>query len=294
MSKSPSYFLFEARVGKENTPLFENQIDLAKSIMSLKDHQYKSKRESTVRSSLSQIFTGERNVSKNLRKAIEDAILSRYDNLSHVESFKKDLFDSFKYQSESRLIEKRLDIGDKDFFDLRNETEKASEIIIVTLEPAELHHSIYADELKNQLLYKLGVIKPTPEYSNLVEANYKFFLPNSKNSLIAIKFWKSLRNRLNEEYSMNIQLADKTLTEINNLGKLKVYTIDEELCCFPVIALQYNSIKITSFCVSYVRNDPSVARYSDDVTQLWKDTHLKKLLTFSEQGLNEIKFTDII
>ncbi len=69
-------FFFKQKFGKRKTPLFKSQAELAEVCMSDPSNPMYGKMSVTVRSSISQIFIGERKVSKNVSTALKQAIVT--------------------------------------------------------------------------------------------------------------------------------------------------------------------------------------------------------------------------
>ena len=68
-------FFFERKFGEVNKPLFKSQIQMATFFIEDILNPYYKKNSITTRSAISQVFCGERNVSKNLKIALERAIV---------------------------------------------------------------------------------------------------------------------------------------------------------------------------------------------------------------------------
>lgn len=272
--KSPSDAVFDSTYAKGGKTLFKSQVELAEEI--LKAEEFSNKNPVTVKSSLSQIFTGERNISKNLQSALFKALEKRFDkNKYDFEEFKNLLLESFRVNYEERLAQKRNKLLDIDYDNLINETKTASELIISTLEPAEIHKSPLADQLKDELLQKVGVFEAE---GTMKSASYWFFLPKGSQSYVARDFWEKLRAYILEESSAyTSQTIDDKLLSLNEEGKIRTFLVDINYVLIPSVFLNYRSPKISGYCVSYIVDTPSVAALSNKVVHTWLNEILPKL-----------------
>lgn len=73
-------FFFLKKFKPNNLQLFDLQNEITDLLVSNKDSPFYKKRFTTVQSSISQIFSGQRNISKNFEKALEYAIEQKLKN----------------------------------------------------------------------------------------------------------------------------------------------------------------------------------------------------------------------
>lgn len=264
---TPLEAFYSLKVSKTGDPLFENQADLAHTLISTKNTGYTDKNPSTVRSSLSFVFTGERSISKNLCKALFTVIEPKFDKEKFdFESFKNDLQLSFASVYETKLAEKRKAVGDIDYLNLISRTKSGQNFIITTLSPAELHTSILADQLKAELLQKIEIVdKESPDM--YTPGKFKFYLPNE---IIARRFWDGLRNFAMKEYGFNEALINEKLKIADSNGYLNTFIVSEKIALYPFIIIDYEKAMICDgFCVSHRGSTPSVAQLTAEHTLTW-------------------------
>lgn len=281
---TPNEAVFVARFRKGNKPLFESQIDLATAIIELPHSDYPNKNAVTVRSAVSQIFTGERNLSKNLRSALFTVIGKRFDKKKYnFPKFEKLLIEKFRANYEYRFETKRSGLGDIDYKSLIDATKTAKELLITTLEPAELHKSELADRLKDELLQKTNIVPS--DAPSLIQGTYHFYFPDTQDGRIAKEFWLKLRSYAMEQYDLKLPEINKKFEQANSGKEPKIltYLVSPKLALYPFIFLEYKTIKIRGFCVSYIDQDPSVAELSFDVVHTWKEHIFPTLLSEAKQ-----------
>lgn len=278
---TPNEAVFIAKFAKGSKPLFESQVELANSIINIKNSDFTNKNILTVRSSISQIFTGERNLSKSLRDILFQVIESRFDkNKYSFKEFEKLLIQTFRSNYEERLEIKRNGMGDIDYRSLIEATKKGTTFLITTLEPAELHKSELADKLKNELLEKTGIVPKSNV--DVLPAKYKFYLPDKDGGRIAREFWEELRKHAIKEYDIKERDIDIKLKRANQNGDLLTYLVPLQIAMHPYVFINYiNRRKVTGFCVSYKNENPSVAELS-----------LKVVYTWFEEYENDVKFIE--
>lgn len=277
--QSPQEAVFASKFGKGNKPLFESQLDLANTIMQLPNSDFNSKNALTVRSAISQIFTGERNLSKNLKHVLFLAIETKFDsNKYDFKKFETKLLEKFKVIYEERLTNKRSRAGDKDYWKLIEKTKEGKNFLITTLEPAELHKSDLAKRLKNELLEKTGIVPLTEE--NVVPAKYRFYLPDRESGRVAREFWESLREHAIDEYNLEPDDVDQKLETANKDGRILTFLAPVDIAMHPYVFIGdiKTKRKIIGFCVSYKDIEiPSVAELSLKVVYTWMEIYENKL-----------------
>jgi hypothetical protein len=270
--------VFVHRFGVRNSHLFKNQADLATAIVTNKDSGFFNKKELTMRSALSQVFSGERGLSKTLQQALLVVIKPRFDDSKHDFAKFKELFvEKIQTAYHDRQKEKVLDLGDRDYQSLLDATKTGKDFLITTLEPAELHISEQANRLKNDLLEKTAIVFSTDEI--IQSAKYKFYLPDMHNAQTARKFWEELRRHAIAEYNLTEEEADRKLKRASDNKDIAVYLAPLHIALHPYVFINYsNNKKIQGFCVSYRDKDiPSVAELSMDVVHAWLTEFKEKL-----------------
>jgi len=276
---SPHEAVFICKVGKGGRVLFKGQSQLADEIINHKEGGFQDKSVLTVRSALSQIFNGERNLSKNLKHVLFLVIKDHFNNdkYDYIE-FEKLLLEKFKAVYAERATAKKERNPDRDYDTLIEATEKGENFLITTLEPAELHKSEMADRLKNQLLEKTEIIKPISD--EVVNANYKFYFPIDDGDLIAREFWEELKRNAIEVYGENPAIVDSKLQEANESGKILTFLAPKDIAMHPYVFINYDDrFNRTGFCVSYRNREiPSVAELSLKVVREWFAIYYKRII----------------
>jgi hypothetical protein len=281
---SPSEAIFIARFAKDDKPLFESQLELANKIINHPGSEFKDKNIITVRSTLSQIFTGERNLSKNLRNILFQVIEKRFDKKKfNFDQFEKLLIEEFRIGYEERLEIKRNGIGDIDYKSLIERTKSATDFLITTLEPAELHKSELADRLKNELLEKTGIVPPSSD--KVISAKYKFYLPNKQLGRVARQFWEELRKHAIKEYEMQPGEVDEKLKIANQKEIIQTFLVPVNIAMHPYVFIDFypDKRKVRGFCVSYKNQIPSVAELSLEVVYTWFEEYENELKEMEKQ-----------
>lgn len=291
---SPHEAVFICKFGKGNSQLFKSQSSLAEEINKSKEGGFQEKSITTIRSALSQIFTGERNLSKNLKHVLFYVIKVHFDSKKYdYGEFEKKLTEKFKEVYLERLKNKKGHNPDIDYETLIDATHKGKEFLITTLEPAELHKSELADRLKNQLLEKTGIVPPSSE-EEVVNATYKFFFPIKDGEMIARQFWEELRRNAIEEYEQNADQVNIKLMEANKTGTILTYLAPLEIAMHPYVFIDYSKRnKVSGFCVSYKnRQVPSVAELSFKVVYEWLAVYpkiIEGLMNEEDEKKSQIK-----
>jgi hypothetical protein len=287
----------KAKVGKNGKRLFNSQVELVADILK-NNEDFKKKNALTVKSAINQVFTGERNLSSSLSAAIFQVLEAKFNKeLHNFNEYKEVLIEKFRKVYEERNVTKRKQLGEKDYKNLVEITKKAKEILIITLEPAELYDSVLANRLKDELLEKIGIIPKTDEATK--EGRYIFFIPRGNESnpeMIAKQFWEKLSRYAFEESELDQNEVNDLLKQANENKKVRTFLADKKLVTYPAIFLDYNSPLITGFCVSYQSQDNSlsVAQLSYDVIFAWKELIYTDLLAISKNENNEFKFKSIM
>lgn len=261
---NPHEAVFIGKFGRGGRPLFKNQSELADQINKCREGGFHDKSITTIRSALSQIFTGERNLSKNLKHVLFLVIRNHFDlkKYDFVE-FEKILLEKFREVYAERMKNKKDRSPDIDYDNLITATEKGEEFLITTLEPAELNRSEQAERLKNQLLEKTGIV-PQASDETIIPARYKFYFPLKDGERIAREFWEELRRNAIVEYNQDSGIVDSKLAEANSNGTILTYLAPSNIAIHPYVFIDYTKKnKVSGFCVSYKnRQVPSVAELS--------------------------------
>lgn len=266
--------IFVEKFSVKGTSLFEKQIDLSEAIRKDPRTGFHKTQDITLRSSLSQIFNGERNLSNTLKKALLLVIEPRFDKKKYdFGKYERLLIKKFGEAFERRLQVKRENEPDRDYDKLIERTRTAKELLITTLEPAETHQSELADRLKDILLEKTGIIPKTN--SNLSAGKYKFYLPDI---MVVRDFWESLKLHVVNKHDMDFKTAIKKIKQASDLAKITTFIAPIEIAMHPYVFLDYDNENIrTSFCVSYRnRETPSVAEMSLRFTENWLKVNNEK------------------
>lgn len=282
---TPHEAVFISKFGKGGKALFKSQSLLAEEINKNKEGGFHDKSITTIRSALSQIFTGERNLSKNLKHVLFLVIKNHFDNNKYdYAEFEKMLLEKFKDVYAERLKNKKDRNPDVDYDNLIAATEKGQEFLITTLEPAELHKSELADRLKNQLLEKTGIV-PSASDDDIVTAKYKFYFPIEDGERIAREFWEELRRHAIEEYNQNPNFIDSNLVEANKNGVILTYLAPTDIAMHPYVFIDYSKRnKVSGFCVSYRNREiPSVAELSLQLVYKWFKVYETKIKDLEDE-----------
>jgi hypothetical protein len=283
--ETPYDAVFIYKYGKGNTPLYKNQAELSAEIINDPNSGFESKKEITVRSAISQVFTGERNLSKSLNHALFSVIEKRFDKKKYnYPDFKKQLIERLSIAYKERIEEKRERVGDRDYDTLFEATQIGKEFLITTLEPAELHKSELANRLKNELLEKTGIVPQTNP--DIIRAKYKFYLPNKERGRIAREFWDALKKHAESEYNIDQKEIDKRLKRANKDKIIQTFLAPQSIAMHPYVFINYEKQRdVRGFCVSYRNNEiPSVAELSLQVVYAWFEEYSK---CFEEIEKNE-------
>jgi hypothetical protein len=282
---NPHEAVFLHKYSKGNCALFKNQIELASEIQAHPDGGFKEKNINTVKSAVSQIFTGERNLSKSLKHVLFLVIKARFNDSKYdYNEFERVLIENFVSLHKDRIDNKRN--PDIDYDTLIAETKKGKEFLITTMEPAELHKSDMANDLKDQLLEKTQIV-PSDSTEEFETATYKFYFPHKEGKRIAREFWERLRTHAILRYNQDPRIIDAKLKKANEEGIILTYLAPSEIAMHPYVFINYkNRDKVSGFCVSYRNGDtPSVAELSLKVVYEWFDIYEPKI-TMLENSTN--------
>lgn len=263
--------VFIEKFSKKGTPLFEKQTDLAEAIKKDPRTGFHKTQEITLRSSLSQVFSGERNLSIALKKALLLVIEPRFDKRKYdFGKYERLIVKKFEEAFERRLQIKREREPDRDYDKLVERTKTSRKLLITTLEPAELHKSELADRLKDILLEKTGIIPKTN--SHLSPGKYKFYLPDI---MVVRDFWESLKLHVVNKHDVDFKTAIKKIKQASDLAKISTFIAPIEIAMHPYVFLDYDNENIrTAFCVSYRNREiPSVAEMSLRFTEKWLEVN---------------------
>lgn len=143
-------FFFKKKFNKRDIPLFKSQIEISEVCINDPSNPLYGKKVATVRSAISQIFTGERNISKNLSAALKKAIVATVKS--------KVLSNQIIEELEKLLI--RLKVTWKDFAKARADY-KAKKLLTYTEIEERLKYT-YQPEMEiftNDMEYLLSVIQ---------------------------------------------------------------------------------------------------------------------------------------
>ncbi len=254
--RNPNEAVFITKYGIDGKSLFRSQVELATAIMEYPNSEFRDKKELTVRSAISQIFTGERNLSRSLRSILFKVIEPRFDkkHFKYAE-FEKQLTEKFRQNFEKRLSTKHNRLGSKAYWGLVDQLKITKEVVVLTIDSIESHTSELADNLKDILLQKTGIL---PKHSESIEsATYKFFLPNI---LCAREFWEHLQGYAVRKSKLSPKEIDSRFKDANKNKRLQTFLVPMEIAIHPYLFTDYsNEAKVEGFFVSCVNHEPRVA-----------------------------------
>lgn len=292
--ESPQEAFFIRKFGKNSKSLFNTQVELANALISNPETSFHNKNLSTVRSTLSQVFSGERNLNANLRFALFQITDPLFNHKKfNYKEFQKKVIEKFHEQYASEIKQKRKSLGDRDYEVLLEATNTGEHFLITTLEPAELHQSELADTLKDKLIEK--TILTTPP-ANSLPASYKFFLPDTEKGRVAREFWESLREYIIQTFHLSKSDADKRLKEVNSKGIILTFLAPLKIAVHPYVFINYKKIHTAkAFCVSYrLQEVPSVAEMSTRFLYSWLDEYENELKAIEANEEKQFKYEQII
>lgn len=299
---TPVEILFKKNLGKGGKPIFESQTELVKEIISKEGSEWKGKKFESVRAFVNQVINGERRLSPNLKNAISLVIPERLDNGKSLEEIMEIIEQSFNdYYEEKRGLKKsRIPVNNSldanDFYLLEKRGLVADTILITTREPGIVNNQKWSNEIKLQLLGKLGLI----EIENVKIGKYILFFPASRDlDNKVFKFWQELYTFM--KYETKIPDTEKKLLEINRGedARLKVFHAPPLLCSYPIIVYDLNTFPEVAFTVfGYIDKGVekiSTARISPEFLKWWKESILPGLSPEKNpEEILEIKFENVL
>ncbi len=298
----PVEILFKEDLGKGGKPIFDSQTELVKEITSKEGSEWKGKKFESVRAFVNQVINGERRLSPNLKNAISLVIPERIGEKRTLEETMTLIEQSFNdYYEEKRGLKKSRTFSNNtldanDFYLLEKRGLLADTIFITTREPGIVNNQKWSNEIKLQLLGKLGLI----EIDNVKIGKYKLFFPASKGlDNKVFKFWQELYTFM--KYETKIPDTEQKLLDINSgeNAKLKVFHAPPLLCSYPIIIYDLNTFPEVAFTVfGYIDKGVekiSTARIAPEFLKWWKEGILPGLsLKNNSEDILEIKFEKVL
>ncbi|MBL0127865.1 MAG: hypothetical protein IPP83_10515 [Flavobacteriales bacterium] len=290
----PQQLLFRRHLPHVKTkgPLFRNQLDLASAIASIKGTTYFGK-SGSVRALLSQVFRHggdkhSRSLPTLLKDAIYSAVRTKVDGDFDWSDFEEDFDVSFEnLKSEwrdgdamsSALLEQ----------DLATASRNAKKHWIITRQPAELLQNDFGCTLAERLV----------ENVREGSAEYTFYFADE---LVAISFWRALRDRLQKEVKSSKKekrtapkrkTPDDLLQEWNTKGLIKVFqNRDKRLFLHPYVIFDYDR-EIGGFVLHYHGGTAvSISKMRREDLEFWQAHEYPNLV--SKNNLNPVTYQDMI
>jgi hypothetical protein len=292
----PTEILLEKRYGKENKPLFNSQLDIVQSVMEYDKSLFKT--EESGRTFVNQVLNGGKKLSKKLRSVLYALVEKKLSDSVLFEKTKQDLEFAFEH-----TYQRGKESEESEFDKLAKRTTTADKIFITTPEPAEIKANDKANELKKELLERIGII-PDTFSSKLTE--YVFCFPEGKKDSgnIAFRFWKGLYEYAKVSLGI-LDIGDKL--EKANQGKkpkIRVFEVPKQDCWLPVAVFDIDTRGESAFIVCYYDEGKktSVAIFEGEAFRSWKEYYYSKIKPKIEQeitspeidtGIEELYFKDV-
>ena len=299
---TPSELLFKQLIDLSGKQLFNSQTELVKEIISLKNSDWSNKNFNSVRAFVNQVVNGERKLSPNLKNAIECLLIEKVGDekasemINKIEKVFNDYFEDQKNKKSEGNSKKTIDSND--FYLLEKRGLVADKVLVTTREPGIVNNKTWSDEIKKQMLRKLGVIST----ENINRASYHFYFPHPDNSgNKAFQFWNNLYNFLS--YELSISNPAQLINKLNSLNDsespvLRVFHAPELLCSFPIIVYDINEFSEVAFTVFGYEDKGiekiSTARIAPDYLWWWKESIYKQLIpTENKDSIKEVRFDNV-
>jgi hypothetical protein len=171
--------------------------------------------------------------------------------------------------------------------------ETAEEHYIITAVPAERVISEQAEELREVLLRRLGVLDPDPPET--LTTRYTFHLPTKAD---CIHWWDSLISEVRSAQrgkGFDIERTRQYLTKLDKADTLRLFSLDDQssLCGCPLVVFDPSTSALNGFNLYYY-SDPTKAEYSVSVAKM-DSGYLEqwKLLVYSPLENERIKRTRV-
>ena len=243
--------LFVAPLAKDGGPLFSSQRDLAEELVAVKGGGFERNRTDNVRIFIGQVLKpasepGARPFSKNLRRALPQAIASRAaDPLAAVDAIVTAI-EALKNPD----LHKRPFAEDRVWKDFLDETvdDAFRRVVIITIEPAETQDKESANLLTDALINR--VIKGGTRFDE--EASYDFFIPHrlgGENLRIALIDW--VKNKFDE----SDQAAAGRVDEAFEAERLNVYFVGSNTYLANTCVFEPGSKGSKAFHLQYHENN---------------------------------------
>ncbi|MBT33982.1 MAG: hypothetical protein CMO01_30330 [Thalassobius sp.] len=299
---TPSELLFKQLIDISGKQLFNSQTELVKEIISIKDSDWSNKNFNSVRAFVNQVVNGERKLSPNLKNAIEDLLVEKVGTeeaaqmINKIEIVFNDYFELQKNKKTEDTNIKTVDSND--FYLLEKRGLVADKVLVTTREPGIVNNKTWSDEIKKQMLKKLGVINS----ENIIQASYRFYFPHPDiTGNKAFQFWNNLYNFL--KYELKVPEPVELIKNLNNSSdpngpKLQVFHAPELLVSFPIIVYDISALSEVAFTVFGYEDKGeekiSTARIAPDYLLWWKESIFKKLIFPQEPNtINEVSFDTV-
>jgi hypothetical protein len=308
----PIELFFSKKIGPDKKPLFRSQTDLVKAITSHPNSEWAKKNFNSVRAFVNQVMNGERRLSENLRTTIFDVLESKFGKTEEIVELEEEIDTTFEdfFVQKKQLKKRKLRQGAtaqtsvtsqpvdaNDYYLLRKRGLVADTVHVTTRIPEILLNTQLANELKQQMLTKLSVLKNPFNYS---AAQYRFYFPHA-NSFddIAFRFWKDLYMYL--RYEQNNEQAEELLQQLNtgSEAKLRVFSGPSVMCSYPIMVYDLGLRAEVGFTVFDYEDKGvekiSTARLAPSFLKWWK-AEVHSVLSQSEGSnhLRELKFTQAL
>lgn len=278
----PLEILTKKEFGKNGKPIFKNQAEIVNSIFKIAEPDFKN--IESLRAFLNQTINGERKLSEKLKKVLFQLLPERLEDKSNIVNVQNLLLESFESNYKKRSVSK---ITDLDQMLLR--AKSADNILVITPEPAEIKDNKVSNQLKRELLEKIGILESTEK-----QAKFTFYFPHplpDEIPSISFRFWKGLYDFM---VSNGISNPIEKLSKINQgkNAKIEVYSIQRNLCWLPVVIYDIGRQSQRAFIVIYYNDESgqertSVARLAGDTLKSWKDLIYNKLNDNKESITND-------
>ena len=280
---SPQELLFQSKISKEGTALFESQAELARAIKSFEEGQFHDREEPSIKAYISQVLKPgddprSRPFSRQLQEAIFAVVNERLNPNYSLDSFKSQLVEAFtRLRSPEKIME-----ASSEKSDLEEDADNATMHFIITPTPAEANYEApFAKQLLSILVEKSGILGQLNSRSiPITHCQYKIHV----NSIdMAKNVWKGLYTFLIKDKSFSETQADKALKEVNKgyVKSVAIYSINPIACVIPTVVFNPATPHSSGYNFYYSGEEAnksiSVAKMSPESIQIWKEEIFNKI-----------------
>ncbi len=267
---SPQQILFVEKLGLKNRALFASQKNLAEAL--LLEPSFEHRKIGSMKAYINQVLKPanekySRPISIKLRDAIYDSIAKRVRENVDLES----LIERLERAFEDLKSEKHVFSGSGEAVsDFLKRSNSASELFIVTDEPAELFNTPMASELTDILAKKTGLVSKLDGEEYFIDAKYIFMILDDKK--VAENFWVNLFKHLRNSKAFDSkedQEIKNEIIEVNNSKNIIVNVWTPPFGRLPICIFNPKGNDAVGYFVDHRESLEAEDHYLSELTPKW-------------------------